>query len=187
MSTAIASRSETQKFGHVTYFWNGNKSGYIDEALETYIEIPSDNVEFNQTPAMKLPEITELAETYGALVMVDDCHATGFMGPKGAGTPSHFGVDVDILTGTLGKALGGAIGGYIAGPQPIIDLLRQRARPYLFSNSLPPAIVAVPDTVPAVWNAPSFRFTFANAPVPVSASVPPSTSVPPVWVFTPPS
>jgi glycine C-acetyltransferase len=74
--------------------------------------------------------------------MVDDCHATGFMGPKGAGTPAHAGVDVDILTGTLGKALGGSIGGYIAGPQPVIDLLRQRARPYLFSNSLPPPIVA---------------------------------------------
>ena len=74
--------------------------------------------------------------------MVDDCHATGFMGPRGAGTPDHHGVQVDILTGTLGKALGGAIGGYIAGPQPVVDLLRQRARPYLFSNSLPPAIAA---------------------------------------------
>lgn len=89
----------------------------------------------------KLPEITALAKIYGAVVMVDDCHATGFMGPKGEGTPAHFGVDVDILTGTLGKALGGGIGGYIAGPQPVIDLLRQRARPYLFSNSLPPAVV----------------------------------------------
>ncbi len=89
-----------------------------------------------------LPGITELARKYDALVMVDDCHATGFMGPKGAGTPAHHGVSVDILTGTLGKALGGAIGGYIAGPQPVIDLLRQRARPYLFSNALPPAVCA---------------------------------------------
>ncbi|NKB61472.1 MAG: glycine C-acetyltransferase [Gammaproteobacteria bacterium] len=89
----------------------------------------------------KLPDIVDLAKRYDAMVMVDDCHATGFMGPKGAGTPAHFGVDVDILTGTLGKALGGAIGGYIAGPQVVIDLLRQRARPYLFSNSLPPMVV----------------------------------------------
>lgn len=89
-----------------------------------------------------LPEITRLARAYDAQVMVDDCHATGFMGPQGRGTPAHHGVTVDILTGTLGKALGGAIGGYIAAPQPVVDLLRQRARPYLFSNSLPPAVVA---------------------------------------------
>ena len=88
-----------------------------------------------------LPEIRALADQYGALVMVDDCHATGFTGPKGAGTPARAGVQVDLLTGTLGKALGGALGGYIAGPQPVIDLLRQRARPYLFSNALPPAVV----------------------------------------------
>jgi glycine C-acetyltransferase len=89
-----------------------------------------------------LPQIVTLAARYGALTMVDDCHATGFIGPQGRGTPAHAGVRVDILTGTLGKALGGALGGYVAGPQPVIDLLRQRARPYLFSNALPPAIVA---------------------------------------------
>lgn len=88
----------------------------------------------------KLPEIRALADRYGAMLMVDDCHATGFMGPQGRGTPAHFGVKADILTGTLGKALGGALGGYVAGPQPVIDLLRQRARPYLFSNALPPAV-----------------------------------------------
>ncbi|WP_108836906.1 glycine C-acetyltransferase [Tateyamaria sp. Alg231-49] len=107
-----------------------------------HIMIATDGVFSMDGYLAKLPEITELAARYDALVMVDDCHATGFMGPKGAGTPAHANVDVDILTGTLGKALGGSIGGYIAGPQPVIDLLRQRARPYLFSNSLPPSIVA---------------------------------------------
>ncbi|WP_341861219.1 glycine C-acetyltransferase [Gymnodinialimonas sp. 57CJ19] len=107
-----------------------------------FIMIATDGVFSMDGYLAKLPEIAELAAKYDALVMVDDCHATGFMGPKGAGTPAHHGVDVDILTGTLGKALGGAIGGYIAGPQPVIDLLRQRARPYLFSNSLPPSVVA---------------------------------------------
>lgn len=106
-----------------------------------FIMIATDGVFSMDGYLAKLPEITALAEKYEALVMVDDCHSTGFMGPKGEGTPAHHGVDVDILTGTLGKALGGAIGGYIAGPQPVIDLLRQRARPYLFSNSLPPSIV----------------------------------------------
>jgi glycine C-acetyltransferase len=107
-----------------------------------HIMIATDGVFSMDGYLANLPEITRLAKKYDAVVMVDDCHATGFMGPNGAGTPDHFGVDVDILTGTLGKALGGAIGGYIAGSQPVIDLLRQRARPYLFSNSLPPSIVA---------------------------------------------
>ena len=91
-----------------------------------------------------LREICALADQYGALVMVDDSHAVGFMGPTGRGTPEHWGVQdrIDILTGTLGKALGGASGGYTSGRKPIIDLLRQRSRPYLFSNSLAPAIVA---------------------------------------------
>ncbi len=91
-----------------------------------------------------LPAICDLAETYDALVMVDDCHATGFLGTRGAGTPDHHGVEgrVQLLTGTFGKALGGASGGYVAGPKPLIDLLRQRARPYLFSNAVAPAICA---------------------------------------------
>jgi len=106
-----------------------------------FILIATDGVFSMDGYYAKLPEIRALADAYGALVMVDDCHATGFTGPKGAGTPARAGVRVDILTGTLGKALGGALGGYIAGPQPVIDLLRQRARPYLFSNALPPAVV----------------------------------------------
>lgn len=91
-----------------------------------------------------LPRICELAEKHDAMVMVDDCHATGFMGGRGAGTPELLGVEgrVQILTGTFGKALGGASGGYVAGPAPIIELLRQRARPYLFSNAVAPAICA---------------------------------------------
>jgi glycine C-acetyltransferase len=92
----------------------------------------------------KLPEICDLAEKYNALVMVDDSHAVGFMGKSGRGTHEHCGVmgRVDIITGTLGKALGGASGGYTSGRREIIDLLRQRSRPYLFSNSLAPPIVA---------------------------------------------
>jgi len=91
-----------------------------------------------------LPDICDLAEKHDALVMVDDSHAVGFMGKHGRGTPEYHGVmgRVDIITGTLGKALGGASGGYTSGRKEIIDLLRQRSRPYLFSNTLAPPIVA---------------------------------------------
>src|SRR6266567_1095534 len=87
-----------------------------------------------------LRSICDLAEKYGALVMVDDSHAVGFVGDGGRGTPEYCGVEaqVDIITGTLGKALGGAAGGYTAGRKEIVELLRQRSRPYLFSNAVPP-------------------------------------------------
>jgi glycine C-acetyltransferase len=91
----------------------------------------------------RLPEICDLADRYEAVVMVDDSHATGFFGPTGRGTPEHCGVEgrVDIITSTLGKALGGASGGFTAARREIVALLRQRSRPYLFSNTLPPALV----------------------------------------------
>jgi glycine C-acetyltransferase len=106
-----------------------------------FVMIATDGVFSMDGYLADLREIRRIADQYNCLVMVDDCHATGFMGPQGRGTPAHAGVKVDVLTGTLGKALGGALGGYIAGPQVVIDLLRQRARPYLFSNALPPAVV----------------------------------------------
>ena len=92
----------------------------------------------------KLDEITSLAERYDALVMVDDCHATGFFGPTGRGSAEYHGVmdKVDIFTSTLGKAMGGGMGGFTTASQPVIDILRQRSRPYLFSNSLTPSLVA---------------------------------------------
>ncbi|XP_025062658.1 2-amino-3-ketobutyrate coenzyme A ligase, mitochondrial isoform X2 [Alligator sinensis] len=90
-----------------------------------------------------LKEICQLAQKYQALVFIDECHATGFLGPNGRGTDELLGVmdQVTIVNSTLGKALGGAAGGYTTGPKALIDLLRQRSRPYLFSNSLPPAVV----------------------------------------------
>jgi glycine C-acetyltransferase len=90
----------------------------------------------------KLDRICDLAEKYQAMVMVDDSHASGFIGKTGRGTPEHFGVEkrIDVMTSTLGKALGGAAGGFTTGKKEIVALLRQRSRPYLFSNSIPPAI-----------------------------------------------
>jgi glycine C-acetyltransferase len=106
------------------------------------IMIATDGVFSMDGHVAKLDRITELAERYEALVMVDDAHATGVIGPGGRGAAAFHGVEdkVDILTGTFGKALSGAMGGYIAGRKAVIDLLRQRARPYLFSNSLAPAV-----------------------------------------------
>lgn len=108
-----------------------------------HIMIATDGVFSMDGFVAKLPEIMALKEKYGALLMVDDCHATGFMGEKGRGSAEHCGVlgGVDILTGTLGKALGGAMGGFTCAAQSVIDILRQRSRPYLFSNSLAPSIV----------------------------------------------
>lgn len=93
---------------------------------------------------VNLPAIVDLAEKYDAMIMIDDSHAVGFMGPKGGGTADHYGLAdrVDLITGTLGKALGGASGGYTAGNKTIIEFLRQRSRPYLFSNTLAPVIAA---------------------------------------------
>jgi glycine C-acetyltransferase len=114
-----------------------------------------------------LEAICNLAEKYDALVMVDDSHAVGFMGSTGAGTPEHAGVGhrVDIYTGTFGKALGGASGGYVSGRAEVVAMLRQKARPYLFSNSLAPAIVAATlKALDLVENSAELRSTlFANA------------------------
>lgn len=92
----------------------------------------------------KLPQIRALADRYDAMIMIDDCHATGFMGETGSGTPEHLGLKgrIDIITGTLGKALGGASGGYTCASREVVDWLRQRSRPYLFSNTLAPMIAA---------------------------------------------
>ena len=129
---------------------NGDMNA-LEEALKTakqdgarFTLVVTDGVFSMDGYVANLTDICALAERYEALVMVDDCHATGHLGPEGKGTPALTGVGnkVDIVTGTLGKTLGGAMGGFIAAAQPIIDILRQRARPYLFSNSLAPSVAA---------------------------------------------
>jgi len=114
------------------------------KASSRFVLVVTDGVFSMDGFIAKLPQICDLAEKYGAMVMVDDSHAVGFMGEHGRGTHEHCGVmgRVDILTGTFGKAMGGASGGYIAGKKVVIDWLRQKARPYLFSNSVAPSIVA---------------------------------------------
>jgi glycine C-acetyltransferase len=115
----------------------------LKEAASARIRlIATDGVFSMDGSVAKLDEICDLADRYGAMVMIDDCHATGFFGPTGRGTHEYRGVmdRVDIITSTLGKALGGASGGFTTGRKEVIDLLRQRSRPYLFSNSLAPVI-----------------------------------------------
>ena len=121
-----------------------NKLKEAKEAGARHILIATDGVFSMDGNSAKLPAICDLADTYGAMIMMDECHATGFMGATGRGTHEHHNVlgRIDIITGTLGKALGGASGGFVCASQPIIDLLRQRSRPYLFSNSIAPPIVA---------------------------------------------
>jgi len=117
----------------------------LEEAADArYRLIATDGVFSMDGYLTQLDAICELADRHDALVMVDDSHAVGVVGPGGGGTPEHHGVveRVDILTGTLGKAIGGASGGYVSARSEIVELLRQRARPYLFSNSVPPAVAA---------------------------------------------
>jgi glycine C-acetyltransferase len=131
-----------------------------DAAGARFKLIVSDGVFSMDGTIAPLGSICELAARFDAVAMVDDSHGVGFMGPGGRGTHEHFGVvdKVDILTGTLGKALGGASGGYVSGRREIIDLLRQRSRPYLFSNTLPPAIAAASmAAIGLVRNSPELR------------------------------
>ena len=132
----------------VRYSYANNDMADLEERLkeaqaQRFRIIVTDGVFSMDGYIAQLDKIVELAEKYDALVMVDDCHSTGFLGKTGRGTAEHCGVQgkIDIITGTLGKALGGAMGGFTSGKKEIIDLLRQRSRPYLFSNSLAPAIV----------------------------------------------
>jgi glycine C-acetyltransferase len=115
----------------------------IESQAQRFRIIVTDGVFSMDGYIAQLDKIVELAEKYNALIMVDDCHSTGFLGKTGRGTAEHCGVmgKIDIITGTLGKALGGAMGGFTSGKKEIIDMLRQRSRPYLFSNSLAPSIV----------------------------------------------
>lgn len=136
------------------YRYKNNNMADLKKQLEEakgarYRIIATDGVFSMDGTIANLPEICDLADEYKALVMVDDCHAVGFLGENGRGTAEHCGVEgrVDIITGTLGKALGGASGGYTSGHKEIIDWLRQRSRPYLFSNTLAPSIAAASITV----------------------------------------
>ena len=136
--------SKAQRFRYKNRDMGDLENQLKDAQSARFRMIATDGVFSMDGTIAPLVEICELAAKHNAMVMVDDSHAVGFMGQNGRGTHEYAGVmaRVDILTGTLGKALGGASGGYTAGPKVVIDLLRQRSRPYLFSNSLPPAVVA---------------------------------------------
>ena len=132
----------------VRYRYNNNDMAdlevrLIESQAQRFRIIVTDGVFSMDGYIAQLDKIVELAEKYNALILVDDCHSSGFLGKTGRGTAEHCGVfgKIDIITGTLGKALGGAMGGFTSGKKEIIDLLRQRSRPYLFSNSLAPSIV----------------------------------------------
>src|ERR1017187_3183494 len=123
--------------------------GHLEEKLQEHQDkrsrmVITDGVFSMDGDTAKLADIVALAEKYNAMVFLDDSHAVGFMGKTGRGTHEHCGVmgRIDLISGTLGKALGGASGGYVSGKKEIIDLLRQRSRPYLFSNTLAPVIAA---------------------------------------------
>ncbi|MGH6966492.1 MAG: glycine C-acetyltransferase [Phenylobacterium sp.] len=131
------------------YRYPAGDMGALEEQLKAAREagsrtvlIATDGVFSMDGAIAKLGEITRLADRYGALVLVDDCHATGFIGPGGRGTPALHGVKVDIVTGTFGKALGGAMGGFVAASRDVVALLRQTSRPYLFSNAIAPPVCA---------------------------------------------
>ncbi|MCK1593304.1 glycine C-acetyltransferase [Bradyrhizobium sp. 164] len=133
---------KAKRFRYANNDMNGLEHALREASQYRTVLVVTDGVFSMDGAAANLPGICELTKRYGALVMVDDSHAVGFIGPEGRGTPALYGLEdqIDILTGTLGKALGGASGGYVSGRGEMISWLRQRARPYLFSNSLMPAI-----------------------------------------------
>lgn len=134
---------KAQRFRYANNDMNALEDQLKAAASARFRLIATDGVFSMDGTLANLPDICKLAQRYDAMVMVDDSHAVGFMGANGRGTHEHWNVmkEVTLLTGTFGKALGGASGGYIAGPKVFIEWLRQKARPYLFSNSLAPAIV----------------------------------------------
>ena len=131
------------------YRFENNNMTHLEAQLEQAaaesprtMVIATDGVFSMDGTIANIPRLRQLADRFDALLLVDDCHATGVLGPQGKGTAAHFGLQANIITGTLGKSLGGAAGGFVAAAQPVIDMLRQRSRPYLFSNALPPMLVA---------------------------------------------